>query len=124
MEKEKEITLNFILKEAPQKSKKKKLEFMQRAVLITLMLPFIWVTFSYVLAWCDKINTLEQLSVAVVSVPIATVISYAIQNCTRAKWFKDKTSKHKGDSIYGNTKTTARISSENCAASDSRYEEN
>ena len=70
---------------------KKKTEFMQKAVLISLMLPFIWVTLSYILAWCEKPTTLEQLSMAVVSVPIATIISYATQNCIRAKWFKDKT---------------------------------
>ena len=94
-EKQKEITLNFTVTSDPKKPKKKKLEFMQRAVLIALMLPFIWVTFSYILAWCNKNNPLEQLSVAVVSVPIATVVSYAIQNCSRAKWFKDKTANTK-----------------------------
>lgn len=91
---QKEITINLNLTLTPvisKKPKKKKLEFMQRAVLIALMLPFIWVTFSYILAWNDKSNPLEQLSVAVVSVPIATVISYAVQNCSRAKWFKEKT---------------------------------
>ena len=94
-EKQKEITLNFTVTPVSQKPKKKKLEFMQRAVLIALMLPFIWVTMSYVLAWYNKKNPLEQLSVAVVSVPIATVVSYAVQNCSRAKWFKDKTANTK-----------------------------
>lgn len=97
---EKQTTLNFVITEALQeveqpktikKTKKNKLEFMQKAVLIALLLPFVWVTLSYILAWCEKPTTLEQLSMAVVSVPIATIISYATQNCIRAKWFKDKT---------------------------------
>ena len=64
---------------------------MQKMVVASLVLPYVWVSLSYILAWCGNQNTLEQLSVAVVSVPIATVVAYAIQNCFRAKWFKDKT---------------------------------
>jgi len=92
---QKKITVYYV-------PKKKRLEFMQRAVIIALMLPFIWVTFSYILAWFDKVNPLEQLSVAVVSVPIATVVSYAVQNCFRAKWFKDKTANKTAESEVNN----------------------
>ena len=98
----------FYNKEEPiyknQNEPKKKMEFMQKAVIISLMLPFVWVTFSYILAWCDKDSTLENLSTMVVSVPIATVVSYAIQNCSRAKWFKDKTKNKPENTIEGGNK--------------------
>ena len=55
------------------KKQKKQLEFMQKIVSTTILLPFIWVTFSYILAWFDKSNPLENLSSVVVSVPIPAV---------------------------------------------------
>ncbi|GHU38840.1 hypothetical protein FACS1894105_13180 [Clostridia bacterium] len=74
-----------------KKRKNKPLEFMQCAVIAALCLPFLWVTYSYILAQQDKINTLENLSMTVITVPVAAIIWYVIQNCARAKWFGDKT---------------------------------
>ncbi|GHU36655.1 hypothetical protein FACS1894105_07360 [Clostridia bacterium] len=62
-----------------KKRKKKPLEFMQCAVIAALCLPFLWVTYSYILAQQDKINTLENLSMTVITVPVAAIIGYVIQ---------------------------------------------
>ena len=64
---------------------------MQIVVLIAIALPFLWVTLSYILAWFDKINPLENLSSAVVTVTVSAILGYIVQNCSRAKWFGDKT---------------------------------
>lgn len=79
--KEQKITL--YIQEKP-KNKKKKMEFMQRVVLTALLLPFLWVTFSYILAWFEKSNPLESLSGYVVTVPIAAIIGYITQNSVRS----------------------------------------
>ena len=104
-----------------KRRRKKKLEFMQAVIIISFAFALLWVTNSYLMAWCDKINPLENLSGIVVSAPIASIIGYAVQNCSRAKWFKDKT---KDGDIYGNTGTATGVSCENNPLSDSRYEEN
>ena len=104
-----------------KRRRKKRLEFMQTVIIISFAFALLWVTNSYLMAWCDKINPLENLSGIVVSAPIASIIGYAVQNCSRAKWFKDKT---KDGDIYGNTGTAAGIFTENNPLSDSRYDEN
>ena len=104
-----------------KRRRKKRLEFMQAVIIISFAFALLWVTNSYLMAWCDKINPLENLSGIVVSAPIASIIGYAVQNCSRAKWFKDKT---KDGDIYGNTGTATGIFTENNSLSDSRYEEN
>lgn len=81
----------YLYVKSTPKQQKRKLEFMQITVLIALLLPFVWVSFSYVLAWYNKVNTLESLSGVVVSVPVSAIVGYVSQNCVRAKWFKDKT---------------------------------
>lgn len=70
-----------------KRKEKKRLEFMQRVVLLSLALPFVWVTFSYVLAFLEKENPLEYLSGYVVTVPIAAIIGYIIQNSVRSASF-------------------------------------
>ena len=104
-----------------RKRRRKKLEFMQAVIIISFAFALLWVTNSYLMAWCDKINPLENLSGIVVSAPIASIIGYAVQNCSRAKWFKDKT---KDGDIYGNTGTATGIFTADNSLSDSRYDEN
>lgn len=74
-----------------KKVQKKKHEFMQKVIISSFVFALLWVTNSYVMAWFDKINPLETLSGIVISTPIASIVGYALQNCVRAKWFKDKT---------------------------------
>lgn len=103
-------------KTKPKVKKKKKLEFMQRVVLIALSLPFLWVTFSYILAYLEKPNTLEDLSVCVVSVPIMAIVGYITQNSIRSATFNK----------FGGVKYDSRPTvffETNYPVSDSRYEE-
>lgn len=69
-----------------QKAQKKKREFMQCVVITSYVIFFLCVTASYILGYLDKLNPLENLSIAVVTTPIVTTLAYALQNCTRAKW--------------------------------------
>lgn len=90
--KQKEFTIKITqdsIKEENLKIKKKskllkKLEFMQKVVLISLALPYAWVTMSYILAYLEKPNTLESLSGYVVTVPIAAIVGYITQNSVRS----------------------------------------
>lgn len=72
------------------------MEFMQKVILLVLRFSIVWVSGSYILAALDKINPLENLGIGVVSTIIASVLAYAMQNCSRAKWFKDKTANKEG----------------------------
>lgn len=84
---EKKITL-YIKAEKPKDKKKlklkKRLEFTQKVVYFTLPLPFLWVTFSYILAMLEKPNALEELSIACVSLPIVAIVGYVTQNSARS----------------------------------------
>lgn len=82
---ERKITL-YIKEEKPKrkKFKKKKLEFMQKIVLISFLFSFTWVTLSYILAWNEKPNPLENLSGIVVSALIASILGYVTQNSARS----------------------------------------
>ena len=84
---EKKITL-YIKTEKPKDKKKlklkKKLEFTQKVVYFTLPLPFLWVTFSYILAMLEKPNALGELSIACVSLPVVAIVSYVTQNSARS----------------------------------------
>lgn len=73
------------------KKSKRKLEFMQKIVIGSFLFFIICITASYVMGFLNRFNPLENLSIAIVGTPIAAVLSYALQNCSRAKWFGDKT---------------------------------
>lgn len=60
---------------------------MQKVVLIALTLPYVWVTLSYILAFMEKTNPLEDLSGCVVSVPIFAIVGYITQNSVRSASF-------------------------------------
>ena len=60
---------------------------MQKVVLIALTLPYIWVTLSYILAFMEKTNPLEDLSGYVVTVPITAIVGYITQNSVRSASF-------------------------------------
>lgn len=102
---EKKITL-YIKTEQPKsrqnrkkKRKKKKLEFMQKVVLLSFLFSFAWVTLSYILAWFDKLNPLENLSGIVVSVLIASIVGYVTQNTARSTSFNKYGGLQNGDFI-------------------------
>ena len=116
--KEKRITLYL---KKPDENKKKKLEFMQAVVLITLFLCFLWVTLSYILAFLEKPDTLENLSGSVASVTIVAILGYSGTNCVRASSY-NKYRRKDGDE-YGDTTGTEGISFEDYPVSESRYEE-
>ena len=117
--KEKRITL--YLKKPEDKSKKKKPEFKQIVVLITLFLSFLWVTLSYVLAFLEKPDTLENLSGSVASVTIVAILGYSGTNCVRASSY-NKYRRKDGDE-YGDDTTAEGISFSDYPVSESRYEE-
>ena len=74
-------------KKTKRKTEKKKAEFMQKVVLISLIIFAVWVTLSYVMAFMDKMNPLEDLSACIVSVAIAAIIGYITQNSVRASTY-------------------------------------
>ena len=113
--------LTLYLKKHPTKKRKKKFEFMQAVVLITLFLCFLWVTLSYILAFLEKPDTLEDLSGSVASVTIVAIIGYSGTNCVRASSYNKYRRKKDGDE-YGDD-TTAGISFSDYPVSESRYEE-
>ena len=116
---QKRITL--YLKKHPTNKRKKKFEFMQIVVLITLFLSFLWVTLSYVLAFLEKPDTLENLSGSVASVTIVAILGYSGTNCVRASSY-NKYRRKDGDE-HGDDTTAERISGEDYPVSESRYEE-
>lgn len=95
------------------KKPKKRLEFMQRVVFLTLPLPFLWVTFSYILAWFEKPDTLESLSGYVVTVPIAAMIGYITQNSVRSSTENKMRAEIGKAEITANTQSDTMIDSRN-----------
>ena len=111
------------MKKHPTNKRKKKFEFMQIVVLITLFLSFLWVTLSYVLAFLEKPDTLENLSGSVASVTIVAILGYSGTNCVRASSYNKYRRKDKDGDEYGDDTTAEGISGENYPVSESRYEE-
>lgn len=83
-----------LLKRFLLKQEKKKLEFMQKAVISTLVIAIFYTSLSYLLSFLDK-NPVEQLTITIVQfvwgAVITSFLAYMTQNCMRAKWFGDKT---------------------------------
>lgn len=55
---------------------KKQLNFFKGLILIVELHGLICVTFSYVLAWLDKINVVESLSSTIITEIVAPIIVY------------------------------------------------